>query len=191
MGGWYVDNGEVVNFRSLLESCHETWGGFPNLVVNWDSLKNAYRPLVEVGVSRGRFYGILSRLTRALNEWHVYTKDRGIDAAMGFYEDLEVDVEYPNYPSFHYRPGLPIICVNNLFFRTYFGAGLTPLPDSTAVVYRVMPNHPLNLQPGDVILGYDGIPWKDLVQELPMRNCRFLEGGICWDLPLLLDTMLP
>jgi hypothetical protein len=33
----------------------QTWGGFPNLTVNWDSLKNHYRPIIEAGVSRGRF----------------------------------------------------------------------------------------------------------------------------------------
>jgi hypothetical protein len=29
-----------------------------------------------------------------------------------------------------------------------------------------MPNHPLGLQPGDIILGYDGIPWIKLYNEL-------------------------
>ena len=40
------------------------------------------------------------------------------------------------------------------------------LPDSNTLVLRVVPNHPLNLEPGDIILGYEGIPWKNLVQEL-------------------------
>ena len=29
-----------------------------------------------------------------------------------------------------------------------------------------MDNHPLNLQPGDIILGYEGVQWKVLVEEL-------------------------
>jgi hypothetical protein len=155
----------------------QTWGGFPNLVVNWDSLKAVYRPLVTAGVSRGRFSGILTRLTRALNEWHCFTVDLGIDSTMGFYPDLFADVEYPNYPSFQYRPGLPVININILFFRTNFGAGLTPLPDSTAMVYSVMPSHPLGLQPGDVILGYDGIPWRQLIRELLDAELPILGGG--------------
>ena len=164
-------------FDNFWNKVDQTWGGFPNLVVNWDSLKNVYRPLVLAGVSRGRFAGILTRLTNALNEWHCYTVDLGIDSTMGFYPDLLVDVEYPNYPSFQYRPGLPIININILFFRTNFGAGLTPLPDSTAMVYSVMPNHPLGLQPGDVILGYDGIPWRKLIRELLNAELPMFIGG--------------
>ena len=145
-------------FDTYWNTIDQTWGGFPNLVVNWDSLYNTYRPLVEAGVSRGRFYGILCRLTRALNEWHVYAGDFGIDSAMGLNWS-----EYPNFSSFHYQPGIPIVTMNNPVFRTCFGAGLTPLPDSTAMVYSVLPGHPLDLQPGDIILGYDGIPWKELI----------------------------
>jgi len=57
----------------------QTWGGFPNLTVNWDSLITHYRPIIEAGVSRGRFQGIMNRLTRALNEIHVRVIDPCID----------------------------------------------------------------------------------------------------------------
>ena len=142
----------------------QKWGSFPNLVVNWDSLKNVYRPEVAAGVSRGRFYGILSRLTRALCEWHVYVVDLGIDSTFGGYWFTES--EYLNYPSYKYLSGIPIFNTNPSFFRSNFGAGITPLPDSSALVYSVMPNHPLNLQSGDIILGYDGILWKYLINEI-------------------------
>ncbi len=46
------------------------------------------------------------------------------------------------------------------------GAVVTCLPDSTIIVLRVADNHPLNLQPGDVILGYNGVKWIDLLNEL-------------------------
>ena len=162
-------------FDSYWSLVDRTWGGFPNLAVNWDSLKNVYRPLIEAGVSRGRFYGILCRLTRALCEWHVYTVDRGIDATWG--SDFLSNLEYPNHQSFQYQPGIPLINFNELFFRSQFGAGLSPLPDSTAVVYSVMPNHPLGLQPGDVILGYDRIPWKTSIRELLDAELPILSGG--------------
>ncbi len=149
------------------------WGGFHNLVVNWDSLKNVYRPEVAAGVSRGRFAGILARLLRALNERHVYTIDLGIDSTLGYY--TVVSGQYPNYPPFHYSSGLPLI--NLQWHRTCFGAGLTPLPDSTALVYNVMPNHPLGLQPGDIILGYDGIPWLKLFNELLDAELPITESG--------------
>ena len=48
----------------------------------------------------------------------------------------------------------------------HFGAVLTVLPDSSLLVLRTIDNHPLGLQPGDIVLGYEGVPWKDLVDEL-------------------------
>ena len=46
------------------------------------------------------------------------------------------------------------------------GACLTAQEDGSALVYSVVPNHPLGLQRGDRILGYDGKPWRELYQEL-------------------------
>jgi hypothetical protein len=137
-----------------------------------------YRPLVEAGVSRGRFAGILSRLTRALQEPHAGILDRGINSTLGFFHYTWKADEHPNYQSFHYSPGIPIININSQFYWTNFGAGLTLLSDSSLLVYNVMPNHPLGLQPGDLILGYDGIPWKkelnDLFEaELPIMSTTF------------------
>ena len=162
-------------FDAFWNKVHLTWGGFPNLIINWDSLKNHYRPIVEAGVSRGRFYGILSKIKLALNEGHVWVKDFGIDSTMGFYT-ITGD-EYPNYFSFHYLPGIPLLNLFSTFFRTNFGAGVTALPDGSALVYSVMPNHPLNLQPGDIILGYDGIPWLQNLSELFEAELPTLVSG--------------
>jgi hypothetical protein len=48
----------------------------------------------------------------------------------------------------------------------HFGAGLTPLPDGRLLVYQAMPNHPLGLVPGDIVLGYGGVPWTQIYPEL-------------------------
>ena len=165
----------------------QDWGGFPNLDVNWDSLKNVYRPLVAAVVSRGRFYGILSRMTRALAEWHVYVHDSGIDSTMGI---TGADSEYPNMPSFRYRPGVPLINLGATILRTTFGAGITSLDDSLALVYSVMPNHPLNLQPGDIILGYDGIPWRQLVKQLFDAELPIIGGGAVGSTPAALNDII-
>ena len=165
---------KLQTFDAYWNKVHQIWGGFPNLAINWDSLRNVYRPLVAAGVSRGRFAGILSRLTRALSEWHVLAADKGIDATMGITWN---DAEYPNYPLFHYLPGVPLLNIQGVGYRSNFGAGITSLGDSLALVYSVMPNHPLNLQPGDIILGYDGIPWKQLVRELFDAELPVLFGG--------------
>jgi hypothetical protein len=155
---------KVQLFNAFWTKVDQTWGGFPNLIVNWDSLYDYYSPICSAGVSRGRFYGILSKMKLALNENHVWIKDFGIDSTMGFYTIN--GNEYPNYFSFHYLPGIPLLNLFSTYFRTNFGAGVTALPDGSALVYSVMPNHPLNLQPGDIILGYDGITWTQNLSEL-------------------------
>ncbi len=62
-------------------------------------------------------------------------------------------------------PGIPIL-VDGSGYINHFGAGLTPLADSSLLVYKVVPNHPLGLEPGDIILGYEGVPWHQIVHEL-------------------------
>ena len=74
------------------------------------------------------------------------------------------------------KPGTPIFVVDGcqstfdreIFNKEYchFGASLSPLPDSSLLVYDVVPDHPLGLERGDIVLGYDGIPWKTLYKEL-------------------------
>ncbi len=130
---------------------------FFNLNVNWDSLKSVYRPEIEAGVSRGRFAAIMCRMSSALLDLHTTMKDRLVST-----DSL--------------KPGTPIFVVDGsqsaidreYFNKGYchFGASLSPLPDSSLLVYDVVPNHPLGLERGDVVLGYDGIPWKKLYKEL-------------------------
>jgi hypothetical protein len=164
-------------FDAYWSKIDQTWGGFPNLDINWDSLKNFYRPIVEAGVSRGRFEGILCRLSLALNEWHSWIKDPGVDSIFGiYYKNTGTEIEYPNFPSFNYRPGVPLLNLSPVF-RSNFGAGITAFEDSIALVYSVMPNHPLNLEPGDIILGYDGLPWKENLKDLLDQELPLLYGG--------------
>lgn len=59
--------------------------------------------------------------------------------------------------------------------NNHFGATLTPLIDSTLLVCKVVDSHPLGLELGDRILGYEGRPWKTLYRvllsnELPITN---------------------
>ena len=163
---------KLAMFDAYWNIVDQTFGGFVNLQVNWDSLKNVYRPQIEAGVSRGRFYGILTRLTLALNEWHVYAVDMGIDSSFNHYGLYE----YP-ITSFDYKAGFPLFVSNELFFTSNFGAGVTTVSDSVALVYSVMPNHPLGLEPGDIILGYNGIPWNNLLQEILDAELPVIKGG--------------
>ena len=62
-------------------------------------------------------------------------------------------------------PGEPILVVRGAIFNT-FGACATAQDDGSALIYDVAPGHPLGLQRGDRIVGYDGRPWRELVPEL-------------------------
>lgn len=135
------------------------YGGFHNSDVDIVALRDKYRPEIEGGVSRGRFAGIMSHFTYQLNELHTYL----------------IDVPVRNTPM---NKGVPLFVVGQWGTNRHFGAVLTPLPDSSLLVYNALSNHPIGLQPGDLVLGYDGVPWKDIYPTL-------LEA----ELPLFLNSV--
>jgi len=137
-------------FDIFWNSVDQKFGAFHNLDIDWQALKDHYRPIIENGISKGRFAGIMTHLSFALKELHTKV----------------FNMEVFDTPL---KPGLPLMVLysqGDLFNQGHFGAGLTPLSDSSLVVYRVIENHPLNLKPGDIVLGYDGIAWKDLYKTL-------------------------
>jgi hypothetical protein len=119
--------------------------------INWDSLASALRSRITDSTSRGEFSRILNDLAFGLNDAHAYA-----------YDDMMLTTPL--------NPGTPILADGSGFLQ-HSGLGLTPLADSTLLVYKVAPNHPLGLAPGDIILGYQGVPWRQLVREL-------LDGGV-------------
>ncbi|MFC2119188.1 S41 family peptidase [Bacteroidota bacterium] len=127
----------------------KNYGGFVNFDVNIDSLRDSWRPEIENGVSKGRFAAIMTHFIQALNENHTSIHD------------------YSVLNSIRLAPGVPIFVVGPCFMAdSHFGASLTPLPDSSLVVLRAVSNHQLDINRGDIILGYDGIPWKNLYKEI-------------------------
>jgi hypothetical protein len=113
----------------------------------WDTIWNRYTPELAGDVSRGRFSAILSTAAAALSDAHTYMVDTG------------VSLTQPD-------PGVPLLIPDFSGYMSHFGACLTALPDSTALVYRVASGHPLGLEPGDIVLGYDRTPWLQLFTEL-------------------------
>ncbi len=139
---------ELRVFDSLWAMIDQHFAAFQNLNLDWDSVRSVFRPEVEQGVSRGRFAAILSQLALALREPHTRIGDpRVVDVTKGV-------------------PGVPILFGGGWGNDASFGAGLTPLNDSTDLVYKTIPAHPLGLVPGDIVLGYDGVPWKRLFRQL-------------------------
>ncbi len=149
-------------FDAVWDYIDQEYGGFVNFPVDIDSLRGLWRPEIEKGVSRGRFAGIMSHFIHALNEGHTTIAD--------------IPVVYGT----NLAPRVPVMFIGGGWNDVrHFGAALTPLPDSSLLVIRAMPNHKLGLVPGDIILGYDGIPWKILYKELleAQLPIRFMGTG--------------
>jgi hypothetical protein len=123
------------------------FAAFQGIDVNWPALRDRYRAEVAAGVSRGRFAAIMNQLALALRDSHTQA------------DDLLVNVG--TLPT----PGVPILGVGGWTFDPS-GTCETALDDGSALVYSAVPGHPLGLEPGDRILGYEGRPWRDLFQEL-------------------------
>ncbi len=141
-------NEKLQIFDTFWNTIDQEFSCFQGIEDNWDSLRTMYRNEILDTVSRGRFAAIMNYLSLDLKESHTYCVD------------LEV---YWNTP---FNPGVPLFFYGGWGTNNHFGAGLTPLPDSSLLVYKTVANHPLGLVPGDIVFGYDGIPWKHLYQEL-------------------------
>jgi hypothetical protein len=139
-------------FDSFWNWIDQQWAGFPNLSVNWDSLRTVYRSRIGSGLSRGRFFALMSQMAMHLQEHHTWIVDHKVEDSFG-------------YNTFHYKSGVPLLNIGT-GWEDPLGAPITALPDSTGLVYRVAPGNPLGLEPGDVILGYNGVRWKMLSEQL-------------------------
>jgi len=135
-------------FDRFWSTIDKSFACFQDIEVDWDALRAQYRPEIEEGVSRGRFAAVMNRLSLALMEAHT----KAIDKLVLW-----------RTPS---APGVPLLHVGGWGRDSHFGAGLTPLPDKSLLVYKTVPAHPLGLEPGDIVLGYEGRPWSELYQEL-------------------------
>ena len=134
-------------FDRFWEYVDRKFAAFQNLDVDWTSLRARYRGEVASGVSRGRFAAIINQLSLALRDSHTIP--------------LDFEVNFNTVP----EPGVPLMGVGGWEVDTS-GACLTAQDDGSALVYSAMSGHPLGLERGDRILGYEGRPWRDLYQEL-------------------------
>ena len=149
-------------FNSYTSHLQNEFDGFLSLGMDWsdwDSLRNHYLTLINDSTSRGRFSAIMSQLANSLRDAHTRAVDTGVT-----WTPL--------------NPGIPLLMLSSYTTIEHFGAVLTALPDSTLLVLRTVPNHPLDLQPGDIILGYEGVPWKILVHDLLDAGLPFVPNGI-------------
>ncbi len=153
--GWGLTKTQkLAIFDAYWNTIDSAFACFNNIEVNWDSLGTLYRDEIvngdpTYGVSRGRFAAIMNRMGLSLKESHTYADDIVVNWNTAL------------------APGIPLMVIGSFGYANgHFGAGLTPLPDSSLLIYRVHPLNPLRLVPGDIVLGYDRLPWKRLYHEM-------------------------
>jgi C-terminal processing protease CtpA/Prc len=144
-------------FDTFWTYADQHYAAFQGIQVDWEALRARYRAEVAAGVSRGRFAAIMNQLSLALHDAHTLA--------------LDLDVNIFTTPA----RGVPLLA-QGAWEVDLSGACLTAQDDGSALVYSAMPNHPLGLEPGDRVLGYDGRPWVQLYQEL------LAEGVPMWPL---------
>ena len=135
-------------FNEYADALSESFPLYYRFPVGWeDSVRSHYTALITDTTSRGSFCAILQRFAREHHEAHTYVQD---------YDVVHTAL----------NPGTPLLVIGGRVTVEHFGAVVTPLPDSTCLVLRVVNDHPLGLVPGDIILGYEGVPWCTQVEEL-------------------------
>ena len=175
-------NEQVEIFDAAWDNLDQDYGAYMNLEVDMQALRRRYRQEIREGVSRGRFAAIMNHLSLAMKDAHTVIMSRSLN----WQNRIDFDT--------------PLFIVGPWVDNSPFGAALTPMPDGSLLVYRVLPNHNLGLEPGDLVLGYDGVAWKDLypllvAAELPiqlrgawgstdeaMRHCMLMSAGLNWHL---------
>jgi hypothetical protein len=74
------------------------------------------------------------------------------------------------------EPGVPIFAIFE-WHVNHFGASLIPLPDSSLLVYKALENHPIGLERGDKVIGYDGLPYHALLKKMLSFELPFAWNG--------------
>jgi len=132
-------------FDTLWEELAEGYGAFVTSDVDWDAVYDDKRPLIEEAESQGHYVQILASLFDDLQDGHSYMRSAAVCST-------------------------PLTERPPVFWQTHYdsviGACATPLDDGSLLVYRVLPDNPAGVAPGDRILGYDGRDWADLLQEI-------------------------
>ncbi len=141
-------NEQLDVFDAVWSYADTVFAAFQSVDTDWDERRTRYRAEIEDGASRGRFAAILNHLALGLRESHTYVLDSLVN--------VQTDP----------APGVPLLFGPVWGDNGHFGGCLTPLPDHSLLVYAAIEDHPLGLERGDVVLGYDGRPWRELYREL-------------------------
>ena len=147
-------------FDEMWKTLGRAYPCFVTNKVDWDEVNAVYRPMVEAARGYGEFYGILSSIFFMLKDGHTLIwSDRVCGESPGSF-DPAFNLDLTQRP--------PVYVLEDRI--SLIGACVTPTDDGELVVYRVDDDNPADLKPGDVITGYDGEDWMDLMIEVGEMN---------------------
>ena len=132
-------------FDDIWEKLDGHYAGFGACGLDWDEVRRTYRPLIQNALSHGRFYARLSEIYALIHDVHT---------------TITSDTVCSTPPKL--RP--PVY--NWYDWSSSMGVCATPLEDDSLLVYSVTDDNPAGLAPGDIITGYDGRPWRQLLDEI-------------------------
>lgn len=127
--------------------------------VDWLAVRDEVRPQVEAAGSYGEFFRLLSHLRDETRDVH----------------DVLVSEAVCGTPRAERPPVVHSTVIPRGPSAVPLGACVTATAEHTSLVYKVMPGNPADLRPGDELLGYDGVPWAELldtVMEMPWCGAR-------------------
>jgi hypothetical protein len=165
------------HFDSLWAHIGSTYAGFTTLpLLDWDAVRETYRPKFENAERHGRFFTLTAELMHLVHDVHsVIWSKRVCDTPRSERPPLFARYDY------------------TIASAGLFGVCGTPLDDDRLLVYHVEPDNPAGLEPGDLILGYDGVPWSELATALEachIPTCGYHRAAAVADHRLLMSTVM-
>jgi hypothetical protein len=131
-------------FDAIWDEYQAQYANFGLAGEDWDALRDRVRPEVADEESYGGFYRLLSHMFFEVREGHSVIMSDMVCAT-------------------------PLVERPPLFWSTGGGRPLgvcvTGTAEETALVVKADPGNPAGLEPGDEILGYDGVAWAELLDE--------------------------
>lgn len=141
----------IESFVSIWQFANDKFPAFEGLDINWQEFHDESIEILENTNSYGDYLAIITNIPYILKEGHGFVatwKMYGIDAK---------NLYHPNVPIFY----------TLLKPESKIGASCVVTEDGQICVSKITSDiNPYNLNPGDVIVGYNGVPWDEWITPL-------------------------
>lgn len=142
----------LVLFQRIWSDINEDFCGFKDFDLNWDDYKEKNYEAVEFADGYGDYLTILTDMAYQLHEGHSTISTKRMKGSNGRYA---LSFNVPIFLSFGYS-------------QTKIGGCPVLTEDKEVLIKNINDpeENPYNLKPGDIILGYNGVPWKYWAEAL-------------------------